>query len=95
MLDSDTFTQLTTFNYPSAGGNANYIVFDIITDTFIISGYDGSVNPKYHVYDLTTYAFIRTVTTSFPVDEEIFVIALSPDSTELAMVIDGTFSSQY
>lgn len=92
IFDPETYNLVTpAITYPNTG-NGNYIVFDTAADVFYTVGYDGASVPHYHVYDLTTYAYVRGVpVTSMAAGDEIYVCSLSPDMSKLAMInADGS-----
>ena len=39
VYNGTTYGLITTFTYPTAGGNANYMVFDPLNDKFYLGGY--------------------------------------------------------
>jgi WD40 repeat protein len=56
VLNPTTFAELNpTGIYPNSG-NANNVLFNALGTKFYTGGYDGSLNPYFHVFDSTTYA---------------------------------------
>lgn len=58
VLDPNSYNSLTTFTYPGAGTNGNFIQFFSSNSKFVLSGYDDPSSPILHIYNANTYALI-------------------------------------
>lgn len=72
-MDPDNYTILHTDTYPNSG-NGNYLRFLDSGDRYIVSGYDDSLRPHYHIYYDGNYSMVAgsSTATGFSVSMKIF-----------------------